>query len=324
MSGRGSSRQERRRRRGGRGESLRRRAAALTSAVAAHPRGAIFFLLAGAAFFTVGPVLRYCMEHRYFAVRAVEIHGVERLDAAQVRVWLGMVEGSSIWTASPRELEARLEAQPSIARAAVRRILPDRLQVVVREREPRALLRYGSKTFLVDRAGEVIGSAPLHGGDLPIITLVSSLPVASPPRAEAPPPAPLARGRARRRSAAAPARPIVVRPAAQEGWMPAARQLRQAVAVARLLEQGHAGIAISELNLAPGASPAEAPELVAYSTDGRLTIELGWGDWEEKLEAVRRVLAHEAGGRSVDRLAGRLDVRDPSTVVARWADGGAI
>src|SRR5262249_40111224 len=145
MSSRAPSRRERRRRRGGgRSESVRAQLARAASLVVAHPRGLTFFLLLVGAFFTVGPLLRYCKQHRYFAVRAVEVSGVRRLDEAQVRVWLGMVEGSSIWAASPRDLEARLEAQPAIARAIVRRILPDRLQVVVREREPRALLRRGS------------------------------------------------------------------------------------------------------------------------------------------------------------------------------------
>lgn len=284
---------------GGRGSRGRLRA--MVAPVVDRPRSAIFFLLAVAAFFTVGPLLRYCKEHRYFAVRAVEIHGVRRLDAAQVRVWLGMVEGSSIWAASPRELEARLEAQPAIARAAVRRFLPDRLQVVVREREPRALLRHGSDSFLVDRAGVIIGPASLQAADLPIITLGQA-------RSQAVGPAP-------------------------EDWMPQARQLRHAVAVARLLEEGQAGVPISEIALLPGAPLSGPPELVAYSDDGRLTLELGWGDWASKLAALRRVIGHvasragaapPAGGSPTDRLAGTLDARDPSSIVARWARGGTI
>jgi hypothetical protein len=90
-------------------------------------------------------------------------------------------------------------------------------------------------------------------------------------------------------------------------------------------------VVVSELALSPG-QPSAPPELVAYSSDGRLTIELGWGDWVSKLAAVRRVVEHVAGRRdsatapprSTEHLAGRLDVRDPSNVVARWAAGGAV
>ena len=74
---------------------------------------------------------------------------------SRVRMWLGMVEGSSIWQASPQELQARLEAQPAIASAEVRRYLPDRLKVTVRERRPRAVLRTESGYFLIDQTGAV-------------------------------------------------------------------------------------------------------------------------------------------------------------------------
>ena len=106
--------------------------------------------------------MRYLTSHRYFAVREIEVEGLERLDTAQVLVWLGMGQGSSIWAASPRVLEHRLEEKPAIARASVRRIWPDRLHVFVRERTPRAVLRQGSHAFPVDRSGVVFDEQPLH------------------------------------------------------------------------------------------------------------------------------------------------------------------
>ncbi len=302
--------------------------------------------------FTVGPLLRYSRQHRYFSVRAIEMQGLRRLDAARVRTWLGMVEGSSIWQASPRELEGRLEAQPAIARARVRRILPDRLVVTVKEREPRALLRHGARAFLVDRAGVVIDDAPLAGGDLPILTL----PMAADASSER------AFGAA---STTADAGDAAGGLSTQTGsaqavraqWMPSSQDLRQAVQVARLLEAGLAGVAVSEIALEPGTRASGRPELVAFSSDGRLTLRLGWGGWREKLGAVRRVLDHAATqvrqepssgsaagtghgeppaglatsaehrmelpeGIPVGLLAGTVDVRDPGAVVVRWARPG--
>ena len=157
----------------------RKRSFELTAARAAllrlvaTPRRATFFVAVGAMCFTVGPLLRYCKSHRYFAVRAVDVQGGERLDAAQVRVWLGMVEGSSIWDASPAELEARLESHPAVARARVRRLFPDRILVTLKEREPRAILRTESGAFFVDRSGNLLGAATLDAADLPILTLTS-------------------------------------------------------------------------------------------------------------------------------------------------------
>lgn len=314
--------------------------------------------------------MRYCSEHRYFAVREVQVQGTRRLDPEQVRVWLGMVEGSSIWAASPRALEERLERQPAIARASVRRILPDRLQVVVREREPRALLRHGPQAYAVDRAGVVIGETALRGGDLPIITL--GAPAPAPALATAPALADAARKSGRgsktgaagqrakadaknQKSAAKGLQAAAAGAVAPAGagtrtlasgggddprdvveWMPQARELRQAVQVARLLETGAAGVTVSEISLQPGPKASARPELVAYASDGRLTIRLGWGDWGHKLAAVRRVLAHatqppsgeepfvgvvnrHAGEPiSISHFAGTLDAHDPEAVVVRW------
>jgi hypothetical protein len=247
------------------------------------------------------------MEHRYIAVRAIDIEGLERLDASKVRAWLGMVEGSSIWQASPQVLEARLEAQAAIAGAEVRRLLPDRLRVVVRERRPRAILRTDRGLFLVDQGGVVIDAASGFAGELPIVSVDA------------------ARWRA-------------AHPERAQPELPLPRELREAVRVAHLFESGVAGVRVSEVALEPG-DPGERtggrlgdarPYVLAFSEDGRLAMRLGWGDWRDKLESLRRVLAHASSSVSgvvgaeaseevaIGRLAGSVDVSDPRSVVARW------
>jgi hypothetical protein len=208
-----------------------------------------------------------------------------------------MVEGGSIWQASPQVLEARLEAQAAIASAEVRRLLPDRVRVTVRERRPRAILRAGDGLFLVDRSGVVVDAAtPAQAGELPIVTIDTE------------------RWRA-------------AHPERAQPDLPLPRELREAVRVAHLFETGLASIRVSEVALAPGA---ERPEVVAFSEDGRLAVQLGWGGWRDKLDALRRVLAHASASLTgvagaepaeelaIGRLAGSVDVRDPATVVARW------
>jgi len=259
-------------------------------------RNAVFFVLGLGLCFTLGPLVRYCKDHRYFAVREIDIEGLERLDASRVRMWLGMVEGSSIWHATPQVLEARLEAQAAIAGADVRRYLPDRLRVTIRERRPRAILRTGSGLFLIDQAGVVLDSASGVAGELPIVSIeTESWRLAHPERAQP--------------------------------ELPLPRELREAVRVAHLFESGVAGIRVSEVALRPGI---EKPEVEAFSEDGRLAVRLGWGAWRDKLRALRRVLAHASSSLSgvpgadaseevaIGRLAGSVDLSDPRTVVARW------
>jgi hypothetical protein len=240
--------------------------------------------------------MRYCKDHRYFAVREIAIEGLERLDASKVRVWLGMVEGSSIWEASPQVLEARLEAHAAIAAADVRRLLPDRLRVTVRERRPRAVLRTDAGLFLIDQTGAVLDPAPSVAGELPIVSIET----------------------ASWRSA---------HPERPQPELPLPRELREAVRVAHLFESGVAGIRVSEVVLRPGS---EKPSVEAYSEDGRLMLRLGWGAWRDKLQALRRVLAHASVALSgvpgadaseevaIGRLAGSVDLSDPRSVVARW------
>lgn len=246
--------------------------------------------------------MRYCMEYRYFAVRAIDIEGLERLDASTVRSWLGMVEGGSIWQASPQVLEARLEAQAAIADAEVWRLWPDRLRVVVRERRPRAILRTDGGMFLLDQSGVVIDAADGFAGELPIVSVD-----------------------AERWRAAYPER--------AQPELPLPRELREAVRVAHLFESGYAGIRVSEVALEPrvaGIGRDERPQIVAFSEDGRLAMHLGWGAWRDKLSSLRRVLAHASASLSgvvgaeaseevaLGRLAGSVDVSDPRSVVARW------
>ena len=85
------------------------------------------------------------------------------------------------------------------------------------------------------------------------------------------------------------------------------------------LERGVAGLPISELAL---RYVDGEPEIVGYSDGGGLSLQLGWGEWSEKLEALSRVVTHEKtredGPRKATSLAGEVDVRDPRVVAARW------
>ena len=105
---------------------------------------------------------------------------------------------------------------------------------------------------------------------------------------------------------------------------PAERQLAEAIRVANLLETGAAGLPISELAI---RYVDGAPEIVAYSDGGRLTLKLGWGGWDEKLAAVSRVVGYEGSRpenpRRVASLVGVVDARDPRAVAARWAASGS-
>lgn len=138
-----------------------------------RPQNIVYFLIFATFCFTFPFLLRYTMNHRYFAVREVVIVGMERLEESQVQRWLGLLEGRSIWSASPRTLETELARQPAIAGAEVRRLLPDRLHVAIVEATPRALLRAGGDFYHVSEQAEIIGPVARPTALLPIVSLDS-------------------------------------------------------------------------------------------------------------------------------------------------------
>ena len=138
-----------------------------------RPQNIVYFLIFATFCFTFPLLLGYTSNHRYFAVREVVVVGTERLDESQVQRWMGLLEGRSIWSASPQTLETELAQQPAIAAAEVRRLLPDRFHVSIVEESPRALLRAGSDFYHVSKHAEIIASVARPDALLPIVSLDS-------------------------------------------------------------------------------------------------------------------------------------------------------
>jgi len=117
------------------------------------------------------PVMERLRHHPYFVINHVAIHGVgPALTPDDVSAWLGLTDTTTVWEATPAAVRERLEAHPFISAAAVKRIFPGRLEIVVHERQPQAIAVLGD-LFYVDRSGTTFG--PLRPGDprnLPIIT----------------------------------------------------------------------------------------------------------------------------------------------------------
>lgn len=110
-------------------------------------------------------------EHPYFAITEVKVRGAgELLERGAVLRWLHVSAAMSSWDASPYRWRRRLEAHPMIARAEVRRELPGRYEITVRERRPQAIVLL-DEPFYVDRAGNAFGPlGPHHSLDYPVIT----------------------------------------------------------------------------------------------------------------------------------------------------------
>jgi cell division protein FtsQ len=126
--------------------------------------------LAALLWYGVPAGMRWAVSHPYFAIAKLDLDGNRRLTRQEVLDWIGVHQGTSIWNATPSDLQMRLESHPWIRRASVQRTFPRRLTITLQERRPVAIVRLDSLNY-VDRAGHVLG--PLRDDDsrdFPLIT----------------------------------------------------------------------------------------------------------------------------------------------------------
>ena len=94
-------------------------------------------LLGVAAWPAIGRAVR---THPYFAVREVIVRDARRLTPDRIRTAAGIVPGMSIWDVDAAAAAERLRAEPWVRAAAVRRDLPHRVVIQVREHRPVAIV----------------------------------------------------------------------------------------------------------------------------------------------------------------------------------------
>ena len=96
---------------------------------------------------------------QFFPIKSVEINDVHKVTRAEVLAALKLEGGNGLITADTTKLKQSLEAHPWIRRAEVQRVFPDTLVVEVKEREPAAVLRVGTREVLLGEDGGIIAEA---------------------------------------------------------------------------------------------------------------------------------------------------------------------
>jgi cell division protein FtsQ len=106
-----------------------------------------------------------------FLIADVTIHGTDRLSRGEALALIGDVRGRNVLAVELEEWRQRLLTSPWVEDAVVRRVLPNRIDVVIRERTPMGIARLGRDLFLVDQHGTVIDAyGPSYADlDLPVI-----------------------------------------------------------------------------------------------------------------------------------------------------------
>ena len=104
-------------------------------------------------------------------VSRIVVHGNRRLANGEVLALLDGLRGANILGTDLRQWRGRLLNSPWVADASLRRALPSTVDVLIAEREPLGIGRFGSGLFLVDERGAIIDEyGPNYAElDLPII-----------------------------------------------------------------------------------------------------------------------------------------------------------
>ena len=109
-----------------------------------------------------------------FLVSEVRIESLSRIDSRELSLALDDLHHRHLLSVTLSQVEARLADNRWIAGVEVRKELPDRLVIRVRERQPVALLRQQEGMFYVDESGFLIEPYDTAGPvDLPLISVQS-------------------------------------------------------------------------------------------------------------------------------------------------------
>lgn len=124
--------------------------------------------------YTVGSFLITAPQLALIHPEQVELTGNHFVASASVLELFSADRGRSILRIPLGERRRQLESIPWVEQATVRRALPNKVQVVIKERTPVAFLRQGSELALADVHG-VILERPLEGDfHFPVVTGISA------------------------------------------------------------------------------------------------------------------------------------------------------
>jgi cell division protein FtsQ len=145
-------------------------------------------------------VQRHLTNAPAFAIDTIDVKGLARVDRSELLQAAGLELGHNVFARSPDEVRSRLLRHPWIVSAQVERKLPSRIEIVIKERAPVALLvveacsgntakieddpacEEGSSLYLVSDDAKLFkrlsGKDPV---DLPVITGVTRQRFASDP-----------------------------------------------------------------------------------------------------------------------------------------------
>ncbi|MGI6097529.1 MAG: cell division protein FtsQ/DivIB [Dethiobacteria bacterium] len=106
----------------------------------------------------------------FFTVRQVQITGNEKLSYEELMQVSGIKVGSNIWENSLAEIKDNLQALVRVDSVEVKRHFPGKLEIVIKEKEPVALIPYQSSYLELSPEGLLLGTTESFIEGLLVVT----------------------------------------------------------------------------------------------------------------------------------------------------------
>src|SRR5690606_37295374 len=135
----------------------------------------VIALLLGYALYEGGKLL---LLSELLTVSRITVSGTERMARGEVLSLLSGMQGRNMLLLGLEEWRQTLLTSPWVADAALRRVLPGTIDVVISEREPLGIARIRGQLYLIDESGDIIDEfGPNYADlDLPIVDAPSAVP----------------------------------------------------------------------------------------------------------------------------------------------------
>jgi cell division septal protein FtsQ len=103
----------------------------------------------------------------FFDLNSVDVRGTSRASKDEIeKIVSSQTVRTGVWSADLSAIKAEIEKLSFVRSAAISRVLPDGIRVIVVEREPAAIVRLRSGDRLVDEEGTILGLASETTTDL--------------------------------------------------------------------------------------------------------------------------------------------------------------
>ncbi|KUJ95792.1 MAG: Polypeptide-transport-associated domain protein FtsQ-type [Desulfonauticus sp. 38_4375] len=92
----------------------------------------------------------------YFSLKEIEVNGNVMLTYNDINSYLGIKIGDNLFSLNISDLNRKLKENPWIYQSIIKRVLPDKLRIEIKEKEPFFLLKEKDKIFYADIKGDKI------------------------------------------------------------------------------------------------------------------------------------------------------------------------